>query len=330
MSVRYEQKECRSIKPARYVRNLAEDVLAGLVNPPRKLPPKYFYDERGSILFDRICDTQEYYPTIVEDALLSRSARDIIQKIAPDHILELGSGTSRKTRHLFRAYQDRSGVIYWPFDVCREVLVETAEALAIEYPQLDVRPLLGDYSAGLEYLPQLSGRSLYVFLGSTLGNFEEEEAITLLRELSKRMSVQDRLLLGVDRVKPADILRAAYDDSMGLTAAFNRNLLCVLNRELKGDFKPDAFLHRAVYNDEASRIEMYLVARMQQEVNLESLKLKLEFSEGESILTEISRKFTLESVEQLLSKAGLRLEEHYTPENECYSLLLVALDSVNR
>ncbi|WP_455380714.1 L-histidine N(alpha)-methyltransferase [Acidihalobacter prosperus] len=324
MSVRYEQKECRSIKPARYVRTLAEDVLAGLVEPPRKLPPKYFYDERGSLLFDQICDTQEYYPTRVEDALLAEFAQEIIHKIAPDHILELGSGTSRKTRHLFRAYQDRSGVIYWPFDVCREVLVETAEALALEFPQLEVRPLLGDYSAGLEYLPQLSGRSLYVFLGSTLGNFEEEEAVTLLRELSTRMSAQDRLLLGIDRAKPAHVLRAAYDDNMGLTEAFNRNLLSVLNRELKGDFRPSAFSHRAVYNEEMSRIEMYLVAKMQQEVNLETLNLKLEFSEGDSILTEISRKFTLESAARLLGKAGLTPEEHYTPEDQYFSLLLVA------
>lgn len=329
MSVRYEQKECRSIKPARYVRTLAEDVLAGLVEPPRKLPPKYFYDERGSILFDRICDTQEYYPTRIEDTLLAEFSQDIMQKIAPDHILELGSGTSRKTRHLFNAYQEQPGVIYWPFDVCREVLVETAGILALEYPQLDVRPLLGDYSAGLEYLPQLNGRCLYVFLGSTLGNFEEEEAIILLRELATRMSAADRLLLGIDRVKPPHILRAAYDDSLGLTEAFNRNLLSVLNRELMGDFRPSTFSHRAVYNDGKSRIEMYLVSKMQQEVKLEGLKLKLQFSKGDSILTEISRKFTLESVEQLLGKAGLRLEEHYSPENKYFSLLLVAPERSN-
>lgn len=294
----------------------------GLLEPPRMLPPKYFYDTRGSELFDQICDTEEYYPTRTEDALLARFAADIIGKVSPRHILELGSGTSRKTRHLLSACEVQEGAVYWPFDVCREVLEQAGERLAWDFPWLEINPLWGDYSAGLDHLPCPSGGCLYVFLGGTLGNFDEPDAVAFLTELSSRMSGQDRLLLGLDRVKPDSVLCAAYDDAEGVTAAFNRNVLSVLNQELDGNFRPEFFEHQAVYNKEQMRIEMYLVADGPQEVYLEAIDTTLRFEDGENILTEISRKFTLDSATRLLAKAGLDVEQHYEPENEYFSLLV--------
>lgn len=307
--------------------SLAEDVRAGLLSPPRSLPPKYFYDETGSLLFDRICDTQEYYPTRTEEDLLARHAQAIVEKVGPKHILELGSGTARKTRHLLQACGTQEMVGYWPFDVCREILEQSSEALAESYPWLEVQPLLGDYSAGLEHLPLLDGPCLYLFLGGSLGNFEAPAAVGLLAELASRMSTDDRLLLGVDRVKSPAVLEAAYDDAAGVTAAFNRNVLSVLNRELEADFQIDHFDHRAIYNDEQARVEMYLVAQRPQEVRLGRLGETLRFEEGETILTEISRKFTLDSAAAMLADAGLHLDDHYTPPNQYFSLLLATPQS---
>ncbi|WP_145930873.1 L-histidine N(alpha)-methyltransferase [Acidihalobacter prosperus] len=322
MSVGREAIGCRRIRPERRVNTLMEDARVGLLEPPRRLPPKYFYDARGSALFDRICDTEEYYPTRTENALLARHAGEIMGHIRPRHILELGSGTSRKTRHLLRAREAREcGTVYWPFDVCREVLEETGESLVEEFPWLEVNPLLGDYSAGLAHLPRPADGCLYAFLGGTLGNFEEPEALKLLSELAFRMSPADRLLLGVDRVKPTSVLQAAYDDSQGVTAAFNRNLLHVLNRELEADFEPEAFAHRSLYNEAAARIEMYLVAEAPQQVRVGRLEATLRFDAGETILTEISRKFTEASVTRLLARAGLAIERHYAPDNQYFSLL---------
>lgn len=322
MSVSQQLGMCRAVLPARRIRTLAEDVRAGLLEPPRMLPPKYFYDAHGSALFDRICETEEYYPTRTEDALLAQYAGNIIGQVSPRHILELGSGTSRKTRHLLSAFGNQDSAVYWPFDVCREVLEQTVERLGTDYPWLEINPLWGDYSAGLENLPCPDGGCLYVFLGGTLGNFDELEAIAFLTELSSRMSGDDRLLLGLDRVKPDAVLCAAYDDAEGVTAAFNRNLLSVLNRELDGNFRPEVFDHRAIYNEEKARIEMYLVADGPQEVYLESIDTMLRFEPGETILTEISRKFTLETATRLLYRAGFDVEQHYSPENQYFSLLI--------
>lgn len=324
MSVSQERGVCQVVSPSRRAKTLAEDVIEGLLEPPRALPSKYFYDARGSELFDRICDTAEYYPTRVEDALLARYAVDIIRRLRPRHILELGSGTSRKTRHLLSACGGRQGMTYWPFDVCQAVLEQTSDHLANEYPWVEINPLLGDYSTGLDHLPAPCGGCLYVFLGGTLGNFEESEAIVLLTELMVHMKSKDRLLLGIDRVKSGHIIQAAYDDTDGVTAEFNRNVLHVLNRELGGDFKPGSFAHRAVYNEVEARIEMYLVADTVQQVSLEALDVVLRFDVGECLLTEISRKFTLDSAARLLACAGLVIERHYTPDNQYFSLLVVA------
>lgn len=320
---RQERFSCREVPPSRPVPSLAEDAREGLASVPRSLPPKYFYDDCGSRLFDRICDTPEYYPTRTEDALLAEHARAVIAATLPEHIIELGSGTSRKTRHLLDACE-AEGVVstYWPFDVCEGMLRESGDRLLEDYPWLTVEALVGDYLAGLDHFPDPRGRRLFVFLGGTIGNFEPARAQAFLAELRHRLRPGDALLLGTDRVKDPAVLHAAYNDAAGITAQFNLNVLAVLNRELEADFVLDAFEHRAEYNTVEQQIEMYLVAGEDQQVRLGTLGLDLELSRGERILTEISRKFTPKGLSSLLGEAGFVIERHFTPESEYFSLTL--------
>lgn len=314
---------CIRVPATRPVAGIVDDVRSGLLVRPRSLPPKYFYDARGSALFDRICDTPEYYPTRTEDSLLATCAERVISSARPDHIIELGSGASRKTGHLLAAV-DRVGpdtCEYWPFDVCEPMLRQAAARLISEHPGLKVNALVGDYLAGLDGLPRPAGRRLFVFLGSTIGNFQPAEATMFLRELAALMDHGDSLLLGVDRVKEAAVLEAAYNDAEGVTAAFNLNLLRVLNRELDADFVPDGFRHRAVYDTDLRRIEMHLVSRTDQSVTLRRLGEELSLEAGESILTEISRKFTPEDLDELLGEAGLEPVARYEPANGYFSLI---------
>ena len=318
---------CEPIRPTRIVPSLSEDVARGLFGAPRTLPPKYFYDERGSLLFDRICDVPEYYPTRTESALLQRIAREVIETARPERIVELGSGTSRKTRHLFDACAElECHPAYAPVDVCDEVLVASGEALSEDYPWLDVRPFVGDYTAGLGNLPRRATRDLVVFLGGTIGNFTREQATDFLRELRAMLAPGDTLLLGADRVKEPDVLHAAYNDDAGLTAEFNLNLLRVLNRELGADFDLAAFEHYALFNPLESRIEMHLIAMRDQTVTFEGLHDSLHLREGENILTEISRKFTRAQLESMLEDAGLRVVRHYESDAHKFSLVLAEPD----
>lgn len=318
---------CRHVPPARSVPTLLDDVRDGLLTPPRQLPPKYFYDARGSALFDRLCETREYYPTRVEDALLARWANDILGRTMPAHILELGSGSSRKTRRLLAAAEAQAlRPAYWPFDVCEPMLLETGARLIEDHPWLQVNALVGDYHGGLDHLPALDGTVLWVFLGGTLGNFEPRQALDLLRELRWKMGPSDRLLLGVDRVKDAAVLTAAYNDAAGITAEFNRNVLHVINRELGADFDVGSFIHEAIYRPDREQVEMYLYARKPQQVNLPPLGTVLTLAPGERILTEISRKFTPESLDCLLAQGGFAVDAHYQPGDGGFSLLVAAPD----
>jgi L-histidine Nalpha-methyltransferase len=311
------------VRPERRLPTLAEDARAGLLRRPRRLPPKYFYDGVGSELFDRICATPEYYVTRTEDALLAARAQAIIEASWPDHILELGSGASRKTYHLLEACQARSmRCTYWPFDVCEPAIVEAAQRLMATYRWLDVKALVGDYHAGLKHLPDPSGRRLFAFLGSTIGNFDPKQAVDLLRKLHGRMRSGDSLLLGADRVKDESVLHAAYNDPAGLTAAFNLNVLRVLNRELDADFELQGFDHRACYNRDERQVEMYLVANRAQVARVGALGEDLYFEAGEGIMTEISRKFVPEGLSKLLRDGRFEVTEHYQPDNGYFSLLL--------
>lgn len=310
---------CHRVRPTRPLPSLREDVLRGFAQTPRRLPPKYFYDAYGSTLFERICDTPEYYPTRAEDELLARHAREIIEEAAPEHLIEFGSGSARKTRHLLNAC---GAVTYWPFDVCEEMLLEAGERLRAEYAELAVSPLVGDYLGGLAGLPRPRGRRLFVFLGGTIGNFEPAEARLFLRELRAQMGPADHLLLGADRVKATDVLEAAYNDAAGVTAEFNLNVLRVLNRELDADFDLDGFRHRAIYNPRAEQIEMYLIALQEQTVRVRALQRSYQFAEGEPILTEISRKFSRKGLAALLGGAGLGVVRQFEGGEQLFSLTL--------
>jgi L-histidine N-alpha-methyltransferase len=302
---------------------LADDVRCGLGSRPRSLPPKYFYDERGSWLFEKICGTPEYYPTRVEDRLLARHSAEIIDLVEPRVIVELGSGSSRKTSHMIDACERAScHAVYQPVDVCREMLEEAGRRLCAAHDWLQVDALVGDYCSGLEGLGASAGPRLFMFLGGTVGNFDDAEAADFLGALRGIMGVHDRLLMGADRVKDAGVLNAAYNDAQGYTAAFNRNVLEVINRELGADFDSDNFQHLAWFNEPESRIEMHLRATAGQQVHIAELGMVAMFEPGETILTEISRKFTPEDLEGLLGAAGLEMERHFAPDNGYYSLVL--------
>lgn len=316
--------QLRTLQVAGQNSSIAEDVREGLAQRPRWLPPKYFYDERGSWLFDQICKTREYYPTRTEDDLLQQFARHIIETTRPQTIFELGSGASRKTVHLLNACEQQGCFsLYQPLDVCGEMLIDAGQRLTRHYKWLDIEALVGEYQDGLDFVANADGPGLYVFLGGSIGNFTRQEAEGFLGRVRKSMSGNDYLLLGADRVKSEAVLNSAYNDARGYTEAFNLNLLNVLNRELEADFRVDRFAHHAFFNTEEHQIEMHLRSREGQTVRIESLELELEFAAGESIRTEISRKFTPESLQQLLETAGFRMVEHFQPENGYFSLVLM-------
>lgn len=314
---------CEAVAATRAVPSLWDDVARGLFQAPRRLPAKYFYDERGSLLFDQICNVPEYYPTRAESALLAEVSNDIIASAQPASIIELGSGMSRKTFHLLdacAAHECFPG--YVPFDVCDEVLLASGERLMSSYPWLDVQPLRGDYCAGLANLPRRGQRNLVVFLGGTIGNFTATQSHDFLGELRAFMGSDDRLLLGADRVKRPELLHAAYNDFAGITAEFNRNILRVLNRELGADFDLERFAHYAYFNPIESQIEMHLVAMAPQRVRFAAKDAVLDLAEGDTIQTEISRKFTRETLDMMLRRAGFEIERHYESRGPAFSLVL--------
>jgi L-histidine N-alpha-methyltransferase len=311
------------IRPVRRIPDPVAEIAAGLQAPPRAIPPKYFYDDRGSRLFDRICNTREYYLTRTEEALLVEHGADIIASSRPAQILELGSGISRKVRLLLDACVKLSHACeYAPFDVCEEMVELATDRLAADYPWLTIQPLIGDYHAGLGNLPTAHGTRLLAFLGSSIGNFTAEAGREFIREIRHALRPGDFFLLGADRVKPVPVLNAAYNDADDITAAFNLNLLNVVNRSLHADFDPGQFSHFACYNETLNQIEMYLVSRRDQEIRLGKTGTVIKLAKGERILTEISRKYSAEDLESMLAECGFSLRRHYAPDNGWYSLLL--------
>lgn len=304
---------------------LAADVRAGLTRRPRSLPPKYFYDARGSALFDRICGLPEYYPTRAERAILVRRARDLADMTGAAGLVELGSGTASKTRVLLSALAE-AGTLrrYVPLDIDGDLLERTALELTDEYPGLSVHGIVGDFERSLSALPKRCGPRLIAFLGGTIGNLRPGPRRAFLRRLAAALRAEDTLLLGTDLVKDPDVLRAAYDDSAGVTAAFNRNVLAVLNRELGADFDPDAFAHVALWNETEQWIEMRLRSRLDQTVVIEELDLEVRFAAGEELLTEISAKFTVERIDADLASAGLESLARWTDDGDRFALTLAA------
>lgn len=285
---------------------LRRDVQHGLAQSPKTLPPKWFYDAKGSDLFDQITRLPEYYPTRTEASILRDRAADIAAASGADTLVELGSGTSEKTRLLLDAMRD-SGALkrFIPFDVDPSVLRDAAGALHAEYPDIEIEVVCGDFEQDLGTVPKV-GRRMVVFLGSTIGNLTPEPREKFLVALADSMQPGDSLLLGTDLVKDIGRLVRAYDDSAGVTAAFNRNVLAVVNRELDADFDLDAFDHVARWNPEQERIEMWLRSTTDQRVRIGQLDLTVDFAAGEEMLTEVSCKFRPEGVEAELAAAGLR------------------------
>jgi L-histidine N-alpha-methyltransferase len=304
---------------------LVEDVRAGLGTSPKRLPAKYFYDETGSRLFEAICATPEYYPTRTEDALLRMHAAEIMDLAGPAILVEFGSGSAEKSEHLLAA-QDGE-LVYVPVDVCEPVIEIAAHRLLGRFPALRVEAIVGEYERPGDLPLPDSGARLFALIGSTIGNLAEVEAVDFLVSLRRRMGPADRFLLGVDRVKPTAVLNAAYNDAAGLTAAFNLNVLDVLNRELAGDFRKQEFEHLAFFDEHKEQVEMHLRALRKHRVHLPGAELVVDFDAGETLRTEISRKFTRASLTRLLAAAGMRALRHFTPENEYFSLVLAAAES---
>jgi L-histidine Nalpha-methyltransferase len=300
----------------------AQDIYLGLTGNPPSLPSKYFYDDRGSALFDEITRLPEYYPTRTEEALLERVS-DRIAELAPAaRLTELGAGTARKTRFLIRALKARTRFLhYTPMDISPFALREAERSLGREFPEVEVTGIRCDYTRSLKALSPGPG-SLTLFLGSTIGNFSRRQGVRLLQRLRAQLHPGDHLLLGVDLVKPVEVLEAAYNDAHGVTAEFNRNILRAVNREARGNFRPDDFRHLAFFNVEESQIELHLVARRPVTVRLERFDLELALEEGAGIRTEISRKFTGEACGRLLADGGFRMEHWFPSKNDYFGLAL--------
>jgi len=311
-----------SAAPASADARMAAEVLAGLAAPQKTLPSKYFYDARGSALFERITELPEYYLTRAERRLLERVTPAWARRTGARTLVELGAGSASKSRLLLDALR-AAGTLerYVPVDVSAEFLAQTAHALRAEYPALDVAPLAADFTAALTLPDDVARPLLVAFLGSTIGNFPPPEATALLRGVAAALRPGDHLLLGADLRKDVARLVAAYDDAAGVTAAFNRNVLLVVNDALGADFAPHAFRHRAVYDAAEHRIEMHLVADGEQTVRFPGRGV-VRIADGESIRTEVSYKYDRAAIESLLDGAGLRLAAWETDDADPFALAL--------
>jgi L-histidine Nalpha-methyltransferase len=298
------------------------DAEQGLRKNPKDIPPKWFYDTRGSQLFDDITRLPEYYPTRCERAILEARASEIAKVTGADTLVELGSGTSEKTRILLDALRDEGTITrFVPFDVSEQTLRDAAAAVTRDYPTVSVHAVVGDFEHHLGSVPG-GGRRLVAFLGGTIGNLEPPRRAEFLREVAGGLAPDDYLLLGLDLVKDIDRLEAAYDDSAGVTAAFNKNVLAVMNRELDADFEETNFEHVAVFEKDLGQIEMRLRAVDSHTVQVRALALTVPFAAGEEMRTEVSTKFTREQVVDELADAGLNLARWWTDPDGDFALVL--------
>ncbi|MDQ6746077.1 MAG: L-histidine N(alpha)-methyltransferase [Actinomycetota bacterium] len=304
-------------------RCLAGDVLDGLTRPFKEIPPKHFYDARGSELFERICELEEYYPTRTEKALLEQRAAEIAGTTGAGELVELGSGSAEKARILLDGIAANGRLRrYVPLDVSEAVVREAAEALVQEYEGLRVHGVIGDFERHLEHIPPAQEPRIVALLGGTIGNFPPGTRRALLRKIATLLGPEDRLLMGTGLVGDPAVIEVAYNDAQGVTGEFNRNVLHVINRQLGGDFVPEAFAHVAFFDRRQEWIEMRLRAMRPCTVLIADLELRVEFAPGEELRTEISAKFTRRRVESDLAAAGLRLERWLPDADGLFALSL--------
>ncbi len=303
-----------------------DDVRRGLGHRPLRLPPRWLYDDRGSELFDQITRLEEYYPTEAERSILDREAANIAAITGADTIVELGSGTSDKTHTLIRAFRATDQLQrFVPFDVSEQTLRDATAALAGEYPGLSLHGIVGDFSLHLSHLPT-AGIPMVAFLGSTIGNFYLEERQAFLSMLAEHLPLGGWLLLGVDLVKPVDRIVAAYDDAEGVTAAFTRNLLGVMNRRLGADFEPEGFDHVALWDPSQERMDLRLRANADYRVSIPGANMTLDIRSGEEIRTEISTKFRIPKLTAEVADAGFTVRQVWTDEPGDVALVLASVE----
>jgi len=312
-----------NLPPGGPLSGMAADVRAGLTSPFKELSPRYFYDERGSELFEQITELEEYYPTRCERTILEHRAAEICEAAnRPASLIELGSGSARKTQVLLDAMRDAGCLeTYCPVDISEEITRETAERIAREYDGISVRGLVCDFEFDLERVP-VGGPRVIALLGGTIGNFAPHQRAGFLRRISNLLGPEDRFLLGTDLVKEPRILEAAYNDSEGVTAEFNKNVLAVLNRELGADFEIDSFEHVARWDPENLWVDIRLRSLANQVVNVSALDMLVPFGAGEEMRTEISTKFLRPGLEGIYREAGLELTDWWTDPEGLYALSL--------
>jgi len=303
----------------------ARDVQSGLFSNPKRLSCRYFYDAEGSLLFERICRLPEYYPTEAEKMALEEHSSEIAALYpAPPTVVELGSGSSYKTRVLLDSILSRHGSArYVPIDISPSILRQTARDLTARYSGLRVTPLIGEYEDGLGRLEKEPGTGrLFLWLGSSIGNLDRAEASRFLLRLRAGLTPTDRLLIGIDLRKDPDVIEAAYNDSLGVTSLFNLNILSRINRELRGGFDTNTFRHQAIYEDAQGRVRMYLVSMREQSVPIVDLGVEIPFRAGEAIHTEDSYKYSPAEINALATNADLVLSRHWLDSGGRFSLNL--------
>jgi len=308
----------------KYKNDIAREIREGLTASQKYIPCKYFYDTRGSRLFEEICQLPEYYLTRTEISILKDIAPDLMETFAHRDLVELGSGANMKIRVLLGSVDKsiRATLRYIPVDISESAVIEASWDLLERYPEIKVLGIIADFISQLDVIPT-ERPLMFCLLGSTIGNLEQEEAIEFLHSISRNMKLDDKLLVGFDMVKARVTMEAAYNDNQGVTAEFNKNILNVLNNELNANFDSSHFDHVAFFNEDHNRIEMHLRANHDNVVNLKSIDLELEFKRGETIHTENSRKFNAESIKDLAARAGLSIENWYSDTVGWFSLVLM-------
>ncbi|HUV02933.1 MAG TPA: L-histidine N(alpha)-methyltransferase [Desulfobacteria bacterium] len=316
--------EIRNYVTESFYHELSQDVFMGLTADQKSIPSKYFYDKRGSKLYEQICKLPEYYLTRTELSILQEKSEAIMEPFETGDLVELGSGANWKISKLIDAADGPQGahIRYVPVDVSESALVAAAEDLLTNYPRLRVLGIVADFTRHMEVIPDDSAK-LIIFFGSTIGNLTGAESQHFLRNVANALQPEDRFLIGLDMIKPRDILEAAYNDAQGVTSAFNKNILRVINQELHSDFDPSGFEHRAFYSDEHEQVEMHLQANQKTTVEITDLDLSVELEKGETIHTEICRKFSEESALKMFSEVGLKVEHWFTDPKGWFSLVEV-------